>query len=199
MSQFSPVAYWLGIGDKAVPPLSICFQLTIFMYLFIELSFFFFCLNILAPINQRSKSHGATLFSARICNRGHFYWCAKSWYAFYFSWSFQWGKYKQIPDLKHLLNKLSINWCQTEPLTLHLSSDSLACQQGLICLMHCHNLWGLDDAHCWLSSSWLLTAYQHVENSILVWRVLRPKNECVNQDGEMIKNKQQRISHLSYH
>lgn len=69
--------------------------------------------------------------------------------AFCFRMTFQHGKWNPIPDSQRRPNKLSINWCQAESFSPYLSSDSLACQKGLICLMRCHNLWGLDDVQCW--------------------------------------------------
>lgn len=74
---------------------------------------------------------------------------------FHFRINFQNSKLNPISDSQHRVNQASINQSQAELFSTGLSSDSLACQQAMICLMHCQNLWGLDGVQCGLCSSWL--------------------------------------------
>lgn len=151
----------------------ICSATDIWMFeLVINRQFSYFC--------RMKTSH---LLRTSCCR--HFHWYASSFSkliadTFCFRMNLQYGKWNPIADSQGWLNKLSINWCQAESFSLYLSSDSLACQQGWICLMHCHNLQGLDDVQCWFCSSWFSgTQPTNVQNSILVWQPPRPKNVCV--------------------
>lgn len=84
---------------------------------------------------------------------------------------------------------------------LSVSLFSLACQQGLICLMHCHNLWGLDDVQCWFSHSSFFGSQPTNMCKIVSWSDNHPgpKNACVKQAGKIINTNQKQFLHLSYH